>query len=105
MSWEECTKNNTVTCRFPKDHCGTGYFKWIPATKDTIYSAEAFIKNCTDSSECNKTNICNILRELPYVQKLINCEPRCCQGDLCNRYQESQNGALVPSTKIIPGKN
>ena len=83
------------------DHCGTGYLKTIVNNA----TMEAFIKDCADSFDCNKTNFCNRAREVPSVQKLIKCEVRCCQGDLCNRYQESQNGALVQSTKIIPGKN
>ena len=104
VGWEECRKNYTVTCRFPKDHCGTAYVKWIVALNFTNFSAEVFIKNCTDPFFCNK-KLCNVYREIPSIKKIINCEIRCCQGDLCNRYQESQNGSLVPSTKIIPGKN
>ena len=105
VSWEECTRNNTVTCRFPEDHCGTLYVKWIEAINDTFATGELFVKKCVNSSKCNKTNLCSRVREEPFVKELIKCEVRCCQGDLCNRYQERQNGALVPSTKIIPGKN
>ena len=102
VGWEECRKNRTKICRFPTDHCRTVYMKAILGNEVTT---QMFIKDCADSSECNKTNFCNAAREPPSVEKIIKCEVRCCQGDLCNRYQESQNGALVPSTKIIPGKN
>lgn len=101
VGWEECTKNKTVTCQFPMDHCGTVYVKM----KKKSATKEVFLKNCGVSSDCNKTNFCNTVREMLPVEKLIKCEVRCCQEDLCNRYQESQNGAPVPSTKIIPGKN
>ena len=103
VGWEDCAKNKTVTCQFPVDHCVTFYLKAI--ISDTSTTMEMFSKDCTVPSSCNKTNFCNRAREQLSVQKLIKCEIRCCQGDLCNRYQESQNGALVQSTKIIPGKN
>ena len=66
--------------------------KWIDAINDTRSTLEGFVKNCADSSECNKTNECSRFREKPSVERIIKCEIRCCQGDLCNRYEESQNG-------------
>ena len=60
VGWEECTKNETVTCQFPMDHCGTGYLEMIVDNA----TMEAFIKGCTDSFHCNKTNFCNRATEV-----------------------------------------
>ena len=75
VGWEECTKNKTVTCQFPEDHCGTGYLKAIFSVSKA--TAELFVKNCANSSDCNKTKVCNTARELLFDQKIIKCEVRC----------------------------
>ena len=98
-SWDECkSKNIEKNCSFTEDHCYAWYSeRYFDPPVDA--KLDHYVKGCFTSFECKK-GICQTL--YPSWDK---CHLECCQEDLCNKYQDSQNEDLVPRIISPPGKN